>query len=269
MTVEYLHRAPAELRERHLESLTSGSRIGVTAMAAGLKQVAGLGEVPLIAERIDGDLVITGTIRWASNVFGESLVVLPARSVDGQSYIVVVDADADGVTIDTPPDLMGLGATASTSLHLDRVRVPAAAIISSDLSGFVRSIRPTFLLLQTAFCAGVARAALDAAEPLLSTGLGVQFRGDGVVLRRELRSLADRLYTHGTDPVQASSRELVQLRLDGSAVAVSATRFESTLRGGAGYATTSAANRRFREASFLPIQSPSEGQLRWELSQYG
>jgi hypothetical protein len=49
---------------------------------------------------------------------------------------------------------------------------------------------------------------------------------------------------------------------------LAATRLESTVVGGAGYAVGSPANRRFREAAFLPVQSPSEGQLRWELTQY-
>lgn len=267
MTVEYLHRAPGPLRERHLDSLASGRRIGVTAMAAGLKQVAGLGQVPVIAEPDGDDLVVTGPIRWASNVFPESLIVLPARSDDGRSYIVVTDANAGGVTINRPPDLMGLGATASTSLDLDHVRIARGSVLSTDLTRFVTSIRPTFLLLQTAFCAGIGRAAMAAAEPLL-TGLGEQFRDEDQALRSEHRHVAERLFRFASDPTQVSVRDLVRLRLDGSAVAVAATRLESTLRGGAGYATSSPANRRFREASFLPIQSPSEGQLRWELKQY-
>ncbi|SHW24248.1 membrane protein [Mycobacteroides abscessus subsp. abscessus] len=58
------------------------------------------------------------------------------------------------------------------------------------------------------------------------------------------------------------------MRLDAAGLAGAASRLEVTLSGGAGYAVGTAANRRFREAAFLPIQSPSEGQLRWELKQY-
>ena len=35
--------------------------------------------------------------------------------------------------------------------------------------------------------------------------------------------------------------------------------------GGKGYASGTAASRRYREAAFIPVQSPSEAQLRWEL----
>ena len=38
--------------------------------------------------------------------------------------------------------------------------------------------------------------------------------------------------------------------------------------GGAGYVAKSPTARRLREASFLPVQSPTEGHLRYELSKY-
>jgi hypothetical protein len=36
--------------------------------------------------------------------------------------------------------------------------------------------------------------------------------------------------------------------------------------GGQGYASRAAVSRRYREAAFIPVQSPSEAQLRWELA---
>lgn len=47
-------------------------------MAAGLKQAAGLGEVPLRATNQGDGLSISGPIRWASNVFPDALMVVPA-----------------------------------------------------------------------------------------------------------------------------------------------------------------------------------------------
>jgi hypothetical protein len=56
-------------------------------------------------------------------------------------------------------------------------------------------------------------------------------------------------------------------RIDTATAAVAATRLEFSLAGATGYSPSSATNRRFREAAFLPILSPSEGQLRRELQQ--
>jgi alkylation response protein AidB-like acyl-CoA dehydrogenase len=265
MALHYLHLAPAPLRDSHFDELASGERVGVTAMAAGLKHVAGLAELPVIA-RPDGDgLRVSGPIRWASNVFSDALIVLPARTERGDTYVVVVDADAEGVTINPAPRLMALNSTGSTSLHLDDVAVPKARIVSTDLVAFVAAIRPTFLLLQTAFCVGVGSAALRGAHRL-HHGVGAQF-GDGLsALTEASHHHRERLYQWSADPAETPLEHLIDLRLQAAGLAVDATRLEVTLTGGAGYALGSAANRRFRESAFLPIQSPSEGQLRWELT---
>lgn len=267
MAVTYLAHAPAPVRAGRLDALRTGTRAGVTAMAAGLKQVAGLGPVPLVADGGDDDLRISGPIHWASNVFDDALVVLPARRADGTTLVAVIDANLPGVTINPAPDLMALGATASTSLRLHAVPVRSAQILTADLASFVSTIRPAFLLLQTAFCVGVATAALDGAQRS-GGSLAEQFGAERAELAKHLQRLRDTLFALAGNSQATGIAEIIRLRLDAATAAVAATRLESTLAGGAGYATRSAANRRFREAAFLPIQSPSEGQLRWELSRY-
>ncbi|ANY25172.1 acyl-CoA dehydrogenase family protein [Gordonia terrae] len=266
MAIEYVARSPEPLREQHLASLLSGERIGVTAMAAGLKQVAGLGEVPITGRRGRAGVVATGPIRWASNVYDESLIVLPVRTGD-RTLVAVVDADAPGVEIRSAPDLIGLGSTASTSLELVDVTIGAESVISDDLTAFVRGIRPVFLLLQSAFCSGAIGAALDGAVESLA-GVNKVFRPEFDDRTAEFESIRERLATFAADPTTPSPADLIRLRLDAARTAVSASRLEATVRGGAGYATASATNRRFRETAFIPIQSPSEGQLRWELAQF-
>lgn len=266
MCLEYVDRGPESVRAAFRDRLATGTTIGVTAMAAGLRQAAGLGDVPLIATPVDGGIEITGPIRWASNVFEDSLIVLPARCGDGTTFVAVIDADSSGVRINPAPDLLALEATSSTSLVLEQVFVPEERLVSADLLTFCRDIRPTFLALQTSFCSGIAGASLAEAAQLL-TGLGEQFADEYAALDAEYTSLRTRLHDFASHIDDVPVRELIQLRLDGSHVAVAATRLEATLRGGAGYAAKHPTNRRFREAAFLPIQSPSEGQLRWELAQ--
>lgn len=267
MAIEYVSLAAADFRAEYLAELTGGHRPGVTAMAAGLKQAAGLGEVPLRATNQGDGLSISGPIRWASNVFPDALMVVPACGADGTTYVVAIEVCANGVRIQRPPDLMALTATASTSLHLDDVRVPMEHVISTDLQGFVRRIRPAFLLLQTAFCSGVSVAALEGARAAHGI-LAAQFSTELDDITRRSHALRERLYTFAAVPSAPDIADLLRLRLDAAGLAGAASRLEVTLSGGAGYALGTPANRRFREAAFLPIQSPSEGQLRWELKQY-
>ncbi|WP_238418678.1 acyl-CoA dehydrogenase family protein [Gordonia sp. 'Campus'] len=266
MVIEYVARAPERLRQQHLRSLVSGDRIGVTAMAAGLKQVAGLGEVPITGHVGPDGLVINGPIRWASNVYDESLIVLPVRTGD-TTLVVVVDANAPGVEIRTAPELIGLGSTASTSLALHDVVVGEENVISDDLTSFVRRIRPVFLLLQCSFCSGAIGSALDGAAGSL-TGVNEVFRAEFDHRTADFVDIRQRLGDYAVDPSAPSPAELIRLRLDAAQTAAASSRLEATVRGGAGYATGSDTNRRFRETAFIPIQSPSEGQLRWELAQF-
>jgi alkylation response protein AidB-like acyl-CoA dehydrogenase len=263
----YLSRGSTALRDTHLDAVRTAARIGVTAMATGLKQVAGLGQVPVIARRAGDGLVVSGPIRWASNLFDDAVIVLPARDDAGISYVVAVEAGAAGVTVDPPPDLMALGATVSSSLRFSDVEVGPDQVISTDLAAFCAAIRPTFLLAQTAFCVGVARAAL-AGSAAVSGVLAEPFADDLAALGEHSHALRARLYEFADEPARAGTADLIRLRLDAAGTALAATRLESTLVGGAGYAHGNSANRRFREAAFLPVQSPSEGQLRWELSRY-
>lgn len=265
MTIRYLRAAGGDFGAQ-VRTLASADRIGVTAMAAGLKQVAGLAPVPITAEYDGADLLVSGPIRWASNVFPDALIVLPVRAGD-HTLVITVDAGADGVTIDPAPPLTALGATASTSLRLDRVRVPPRQVLTTDLDSFVGHIRPAFLLLQTAFCAGVTGAALSAAARA-HTGPLAQFGAELDGADRRAEAVRSRLYRWAGAPDTATVADLIRLRLDAAALAVDVTRLELALTGGAGYTLGSAANRRFREAAFLPVQSPSEGQLRWELTRY-
>ncbi|WP_235686540.1 acyl-CoA dehydrogenase family protein [Tomitella gaofuii] len=281
MALEYVARGPETARQKFGTALESGSAVGVTAMAAGLKHCAGLGELSLVAEPSPGGITVTGPIRWASNLFDDALIVFCARSAaDDARYVAVTPIDAPGVTVKPAPDLLALGGTASSSLEFAEVFVPSEAIITADLRGFVRQVRPAFLLLQTAFCLGIAGTAVQECGRHLD-GLGACFTGEHAELAHGVSSARERLYRFAEavssverkdDPDPAarqtagpSDGELIRLRLDGSQSAMAATRLEVTLRGGAGYATASATNRRFREAAFLPVQSPSEGQLRWEL----
>jgi alkylation response protein AidB-like acyl-CoA dehydrogenase len=263
MAIHYLGDGQPDLSE----SLLAARRPGVTAMAAGLKQVAGLGLIPLIAQEQRGGLSISGPIRWASNVFDEALIVLPARTAAGRLYVVAVDVGVRGVEVDPGPTLMALGATGSTSLRLHDVRVGADRIISADLTAFVHRIKPTFLLAQTAFAVGATGTALTEAAAV-TDALAAQFDGDLGELTATAEVNRRRLYEFAAAPAEVNMAEIIRLRLNAANVAVAATRLESALAGGQGYRSGTAANRRFREAAFLPVQSPSEGQLRWELKQY-
>lgn len=264
MVIHYLDRADSVVLNDRAAALRTASLAGSTAMAGAFQDADGYR--PLEVEfRPDGDdLLISGTIRWASNLHPDGFViVLGARDTDANRVIVAVPSDADGLAVDPFLDLLALGGTASASLHLDAVRVPPDWVITRDMGSFIGSIRPTFLLLQSAFCLGLADAALGSVAARIDTAFD-GFRAE----YSELSSRHDRLVQrHGElliDPSHATA--LIEMRLAGSELAQQSVSLETRVLGGAGYLATSPTARRVREAAFLPIQSPTEGHLRWQLA---
>ncbi|WP_062213569.1 acyl-CoA dehydrogenase family protein [Streptomyces sp. NBRC 109706] len=247
--------------------LRAGDGVGCTALAPALRDVAGLEPVPVRARREPGGLRLDGPVRWASNLFPGALLILPVRLDDDRRAVVGLTTDTPGVRAHEPPRLLALGATASSALTLEGVRVPADAVLADELPAFVGRVRPTFLLLQSAFCVGLAGAALRAADGRL-TGANATLAEDATAAEAAHASARSRLHALAAAPHLADRPTLLRLRLDAAHAAGLATRLESTVLGGAGFAVGSATNRRLREAAFLPIQSPTEGQLRWELSQF-
>ena len=116
---------------------------------------------------------------------------------------------------------------------------------------------------------GVAEAAAAQAEPKL-TGVKETFAedlADAQAFTADVLRRWNALIEQVIAGEELNLVELLELRLDASEAAVSAANIEVRVAGGAGYASSSNASRRYREASFIPVQSPSEAQLRFQLQQ--
>ena len=270
MTAAYLRHSAdrSDAAARTYRAVADGSRPGVTGMAAAQRQVVGLGEGPINATPVAGGYRIDGPIAWASNVYPDSTIVLAANTEDGRSLVLTFDASAPGVEIRNAPDLLALNATASTMIGLDGVVVPDEQVLGEDLGEFLSGVRPQFLVLQAAFCSGVAARSLTEAEGRLE-GLGAFYSEEHGELAARHGHMHAELHRLAANPTKAALGDLLLLRLDGAEIAPAATRLEAILCGGMGYAQAAPANRRMREAAFLPVQSPSQSQLRWELDRLG
>jgi alkylation response protein AidB-like acyl-CoA dehydrogenase len=269
MVIEYISLSPEDCSARAaLPALSTADTLGATALAAGTVHVLAGAELP-ITSREDGDeIVLDGRIAWASNLIPPFLVVTAAAFVDDPSRTVVVaipDGTA-GLNVAPYPELLALQATGSSFVKIEGVRVPRSAIISEDLAAFARHVLPRFLLLQCAFCSGIAGRALDEATEKLGP-MGDSIRPSLDETRAavaEADAAIERLAPEaGT---RTPTDEVLALRLRWSQLATEAVRLELCVSGGRGYMASSPTARRVREAAFLPIQAPTEVLLRWLLS---
>jgi alkylation response protein AidB-like acyl-CoA dehydrogenase len=267
MVVEYLLTVGTPFGIAAVHPLLDGTALGVTAMAAAFKDAAGCGTLELTASPVKGGYELSGRIRWASNLHPDSLLVTAARTRTGEKLVVALPLHTPGVTVGDHLDLLALGSTASSSLVLEGVRITGQQVLSENFEVFLTAVRPTFLLLQSAMCLGLARASV-AQSQLALTGVNYVFTADvdGVageitVAERTLAAMAAAI-GKANEP---KSTEFLWLRLTAAELASASTALELRTAGGQGYASRTAASRRYREAAFIPVQSPSEAQLRWEL----
>lgn len=270
MVLEYLACAPAgsPLRRVDLPAAMRTQLLGSTALAAAMAHHVGGAPLPIQWRREGDDLVLDGQVRWASNLFPPDFVMVTAAAhVDtGQPLIVAFRGDARGLEIRPYPRLLALQATGSSSLALRGVRVPDGAVVADDFTAFITRIRPTFLLLQSSFCLGLAQRALSEARSGAG-GVNEVFRADLERLDQQADTLAALVRDATTDRGASHPiRRLVEARLACAQLATASVALEAKVAGGRGYVTTSDTARRVREAAFLPVQAPTEGQLRWELS---
>ena len=242
MTQTYLANANKPAASAVEQSLRSGARPGITGMAAAFKEFAGCGEIELAATPVEGGYRVTGKLNWASNLYDDAVLVTAVRTDDGDRLLIFVESGVEGLTFGKPFGLLGLNATASAWVSLENVFVPESQVLTHDFDAFILQVRPMFGVNAT-FAVEVQDIAAKVSD---------------IIVRQE--NIITRVGNSDISPV-----ELLELRLEAAEVAVAAANIEVRVAGGAGYAKSSPASRRFREAAFIPVQSPSEAQLRWEL----
>lgn len=270
MVLEYLSFAPqgSALRTAILPRVRRTELLGSTALAAAMAHHVSKAPLP-IQWRAEGDtVVLDGRVNWASNLFPPDFVMVTAaaQAGDGHVRIVAVAGETDGLCIDPYPRLLALQATGSSSLALRDVRLRADWVITDDPTAFLTRVRPIFLLLQSSFCWGLASRSLTEARRGLHSDHEI-FCDDLEALEQRSVHVAGLIRSGLHDRgMHVPMRDLVRLRLESAQLAAAAVTLEAKVVGGRGYAMASPTARRLREAAFLPVQAPTEGQLRWELS---
>ncbi len=271
MALEYVHQADADspARERFLAPLRNGEALGSTSFASATAHYLSGSPLALTFRRGPDGLVVNGRIAWASNLQAPFVSVAAAVNEDDPSdrVIFAYTQDTPGVNLPSYPELLALQATSSTSPVFQDALVRDEDVLTRDFDPFVRRILATFLLLQSSFCWGLSTRAQAEAAPLLD--------GQREVLEPAFRALRERLedfearlrsFALHERREEIPHRDLLQLRLDAGQLACESVTLESKLAGGRGYMLHSGTARRLREAAFLPVQAPTEVQLRWLLN---
>jgi hypothetical protein len=110
------------------------------------------------------------------------------------------------------------------------------------------------VLVQTAFCLGLARRAIEEARPRLQ-GVAASLTPRVDEVAGAVAAARELLQGFAARPARAAPREHAALRQDAARLAGEATHLVAAVAGGAGYVADSPTARRLREAAFLPVQA--------------
>jgi alkylation response protein AidB-like acyl-CoA dehydrogenase len=268
MVCLYLGRSTPEspLRAQILTRVLRAELLGSTALAAGMAHFVCGSPLTVTARRDSGGFVLQGRTHWASNLCPLGFIQVTVAATEDVPIVVALPSGQPGLEVDPYPRLLALQSTQSAGVSYRDARVTDEWVITRQLMPFIRQVRPAFLVLQSSFCWGLAHRALAEAAAALR-GPGEALRDDLALLQARVQEMGAALYQlaagHGAS---AATLDLVRLRLEAARLATAAVALESKAVGGRSYQLDHASNRRFREAAFLPIQAPTEAQLRGELT---
>jgi alkylation response protein AidB-like acyl-CoA dehydrogenase len=237
-----------------------------------MKWFAGIEDLKLVADRVQGGYVINGRLPWVSNLgpdhyFG---AIFKVRGSDRPVMALINCADP-GFELTQCPAFTALEGSRTFGCHFDQVFVPDEHVLADPLPEYIQRIRPGFVLLQMGMGLGLIDGCINVMREANETLSHVNCYLDDQVAEME-EALADArqaCYHLAADPMDSSDSffsDVLQLRLTGSEMALKASQSAMLHAGARGYLANAPAQRKLRESYFVAIVTPAIKHLRKELA---
>ena len=259
------------LAERWFAPLLAGELAGATALSNAMKFLSGIESLQIAARDVDGQWTLDGRMPWVTNLRPQGFLVAAAVTApDGTPAVVALPHDIAGLERSADLSLLALQSSNTAALDVRGVRIGPEWLIHADARQYLPGARPAFAGLQCGLSIGLARRALQAAG---QAGQGHASRG---ILGQPLQALSAQLEDLTASLIAGVRNQrfvaepwaLFEIRIALAEVANAAVQLELQASGGAAYLKPGGAGfaRRWREAAFLPIVTPSLVQLKTELA---
>ncbi|WP_040815525.1 SfnB family sulfur acquisition oxidoreductase [Nocardia concava] len=157
-----------ELQRYLFSEVLAGRRFGNAQSEAGTKHVQDYRT--RLRAHPDGGYVLDGVKHYSTGALFAHWIPVLAKNDDDRIVVAYVPADAEGLTVVDDWDGMGQRTTASGSVRLDGVRVPANHVVPHHLTFTGPQLYGARAqILHTAIDAGIARGALSEAVEFVRT----------------------------------------------------------------------------------------------------
>ncbi|WP_421851600.1 acyl-CoA dehydrogenase family protein [Oricola sp.] len=260
------------LKREVLPKVIKGQSLGGTGMSNPLKAIGEIEPMRLKGEKVEGGYRVKGILPWVSNLvsdgyFGTLFNVEIEGQDSPQRVMAIIHAGWEGIKLRLDHDFVAMGGTATCNVQFRDVFVPDEFVLSAPAEPYIKRIRGGFILLQCGMAAGMIRNCIDLMKqvegPLghINSYLEVQpadIEAQYQALVGEVLELAKTPY----DPSDAYFRRVLEARLKGGELSVTAAHWAQLHCGARGYVSQGAAQRRLREAYFIAIVTPATKHLR-------
>ncbi|WP_431019884.1 acyl-CoA dehydrogenase family protein [Burkholderia cepacia] len=270
--IEYVLQSDNDaLRARWLTPLLDGEVAGATGLSNAMKYLSDIEPLQMLAARSGNAFVLNGSLPWITNLRREGFIAAAAFDHDDGAppSVFAIPHDARGVERSDDLDLIGLRASNTAALRVSDTVLDESYRLAADAPAWLARVRPAFLGLQCGMSIGLARrallATLDASAPSRAS-LGAEIRELETTLADQAAQLK-RGVLDGT--FFRSPATMFELRIALVETVSQAVSLEVQATGGRGYLRgQSGSARRVREASFIPIVTPSLVQLKSQLARH-
>jgi alkylation response protein AidB-like acyl-CoA dehydrogenase len=259
------------LRERWLPDLLAGRVAGATGLSNAMKYLSNIESLQMRATHTPHGWSLDGSLPWITNLRPQGFVAAAAFDHhDGAPpSIFAIPHDAPGVQRSADLDLIAMRASNTAALRVEHAVLDDRHRITSDARTFIARVRPAFLGLQCGMSLGLAERAL-AEVAAASPGSRAAVQAEAADVGARLASQARQLLSGVVDgSFLRQPAAMFELRIALAQTAGDAVALEVQASGGRGYLRAqSGTARRVREASFIPIVTPSLVQLKAQLAQH-
>jgi alkylation response protein AidB-like acyl-CoA dehydrogenase len=275
--IEYLLTSPnKELAEKWLPDLLSGRLAGATALSNAMKYLSGIEAIQIKltqADKAEGYSPFNahGHLFWVTNLDPKGFLVaaIAEREDEKPPAIILLNSRAKGVIRSDNLKLAGLRGSATAAIEVKNAAIGEKDIIHPDATAFCPSIRPRFLGLQCGMSVGLARASLNRVRERAESAKGGYLIPPLEALEAELSEAYQTLVSGlESDQFARTPALLFRVRIQLADIVQRAANLELEATGGFAYLLDqhTGFERRWREAAFIPVVTPSVSQLKGELA---
>ena len=247
-----------ELRLRLLPGLlegTSFATVGISHLTTSRRHLAR--PVLEASETRDG-FILDGFSPWVTGADAAEIIVTGATLADGKQILVALPTDLDGVSIPTPPRLVGLSASYTGEVRCQQAQVgrqwliagPVENVMQQGIGARTGGLQTSTLAIgmtdaAIAYLEGEAERRADLVRP------AEELRAEHRRIEADLLAMATGVQVCSSDQLRVSANSLV---LRASQAALAAAK-------GSGYVIGHPAGRWCREALFFLVWSCPQGVL--------